>query len=215
MLLSNTHSPVVYLVTILLSGTMSSSQSTPQTPLAAPQEPTTFAKIFRIDPATGAPTPLEDCKVKNSATQYKSGFLYLEGRASPAAFKAVEPQVFVIRLMSPGDKYGVELTSEEVRKRIVLMRLNVGDLKPPNGGKPVRFLTNPPNIPVDVQPIGQAALGLDPKKPNRAAQSFQLTPHVALAPGEYGISMGGLHNFELVMASLVERQQWAFGIAPR
>jgi hypothetical protein len=215
MLLSDTHSQVVTLVTLLLSATMSSSQSTPQAPRATPQEQTTFAKIFRIDPASGAPTPLEDCKIKSSATRYSSGFLFLEGQTSPVAFKAAEPQVFVIRLMSPEDKYGVELTTEQVRKRIELQRLNVGVLKRLIGDKPVRYLTKPPYIPLDVQPYGQVALGLDPKKPNRAAQSFQLTPHVALPPGEYGISITGMHNFELVNRAAMGFQQWAFGIAPR
>jgi hypothetical protein len=209
--------PLLWLVpvTLLVSATMSSSQSTPQTPLAPPQEPTTFGLVFRIDPATGAPTPLEDCKIKSSATQYSSGFLFIDGPASPVAFKAAEPQVFVIRLMSPEDKYGVELTSEGVRKRIELKRLNVGVLKRLIGDKTVRYLTQPPNTPVDVQPYGQVALGLDPKKPNRTAQSFQLTPHVALTPGEYGISFTGIHNFELVDRAAFGFHQWAFGVAPR
>jgi hypothetical protein len=68
------------------------------------------------------------------------------------------------------------------------------------------------NIPLDVETYGQLTLGLDPKKPDRAAQSFRLTPHIALTPGEYLISIYATHNFELINNPLIGNKFLAFGI---
>jgi WD40 repeat protein len=133
---------------------------------------------------------------------------YIEGGASPASFKAGEPPQFVIRLMSPGDRYGAELNSQEVRRHIAVSRLAVQNVKTHDE----RFLAKSPDIPLDVQTYGQLTLGLDPKKPDRAAQSFRLTPHGPLAPGEYLVSIFGVHNFELTKM-LHNQEKLAFGIA--
>lgn len=202
---------------LVATASMSSSQMTSQAPSATPQEPTTLGELFRIDQATGAPAALERVKFKTirAGPDFRPGFFqplehmvyfYIEGGASPVAFKAGEPQQFVIRLMSPGDRYGVELNSEEVRKRIRLNRLVVQNVKTHDG----RFFTKT-DIPLDVQTYGQLTLGLDPKKPDRAAQSFRLTPHIALTPGEYHFWITGRHNFELVRGSFGD-EDWAFGI---
>jgi hypothetical protein len=191
-----------------------SSPPTSQSPSATPQEPTTLGELFRLDQATGAPTALERVKVKI----YDAGgpsrhrwYSYIEGRASPVAFKAGERQVFVIRLLSPGGRYGVELNSQEVQKHISLMRLAIA----PMGRKKQeeRFLTETDN-PLDVQTYGQLMPGLDPKNPNRVAQLFRLTPDFGLTPGEYLIRIVGLHNFELAKYFAGE-EDWAFGIVVR
>jgi hypothetical protein len=70
-------------------------------------------------------------------------------------------------------------------------------------------------IPLDVQTYGQLTLGLDPKGPDRAAQSFRLTPHIALTPGEYLILLRGTHNFELIANGLAGNEDWAFEIVQR
>jgi len=95
--------------------------------------------------------------------------------------------------MSPGDRYGRELNSEELRKHIGLTRLVMQNVKTHDE----RVLTTT-NILLDVQASGQSMLGLDPQKPDRAAQSFRLTAQMALAPGEYLIWIKGTHNFELI-----------------
>jgi hypothetical protein len=203
------------------AASMSSSRLASQTPSATPQEPATLGEMFHIDQATGAPAVLERVKIKEQkAGPIRSGGIfkpreqmvdfYIEGGASPAVFKAGEPQLFVIRLMSPGDRYGSELNSEEVRKHIGLTRLVVQNVKSHEG----RFLTKT-NIPLDVQTYGQVTPGLDSQKPDRSAQSFRLTPHVALTPGEYQIWIRGTHNFELVSNGLVGDEDWAFGIVER
>ena len=206
---------------LVATASMSSSGLTTQAPSATPQEPTTLGELFRIDQATGVPAALERVKVKNLKVGQtrEPGFLqpredvvdfYIEGVASPVVFKAGEPQQFVIRLMSPGDRYGRELNSAEVLKHIGLMRLVVQNIRKHDD----RFLTKA-MIPLDVQTYGQLTLGLDPKKPDRAAQSFRLTPHIALTPGEYLILMRGTHNFELIANGLVGNEDWAFEIVQR
>jgi hypothetical protein len=206
---------------LVATASMSSSRLTSQAPSAMPQEPTTLGEFFRIDPATGAPAALEHVKVKNlrvGQTRQPGIFqpvedvedFYIEGVASPVVFKAAEPQQFVIRLMSPGDRYGRELNSAEVLKHIGLMRLVVQNIRKHDE----RFLTTT-MIPLDVQTYGQLTLGVDPKKPDRAAQSFRLTPHIALTPGQYLILIRGTHNFELVANGLVGNEDWAFEIVQR
>ena len=189
--------------------------------LAAPQEPATLGEMFHIDQTTGAPAALERVKIKEQkAGPIRSDGIikpreqmvdfYIEGGASPVVFKSGEPQMFVIRLMSPGDRYGSELNSEEVRKHIGLTRLVVQNVKTHDE----RFLTKT-NIPLDVQAYGQLTLGLDSKNAGRSAQSFRLTPHVALTSGEYQIWIRGTHNFELVSNGLVGDEDWAFSIVER
>ena len=203
------------------TASMSSSRLASQAPTATPQEPTTLGEIFRIDQATGAPAALERVKVKNLKVGQtrQPGFLqpledvvdfYIEGVASPVVFKAGEPQQFVIRLMSPGDRYGRELNSAEVLMHIGLMQLAVQTIRKHDE----RFLTKT-MIPMDVQSYGQSTLSLDPKKPDCAAQSFRLTPHIALTPGEYLILMRGTHNFELIANGLAGNEDWAFEIVQR
>ena len=209
--------PMLLMATALISPSLMTSQ----THSADPQEPTTLGKFFRIDQATGAPTALGSVKVK----EQKAGPIrsqgvfkphvqmvdfYVEGRASLVTFKTGEPQQFVIRLMSPGDRYGRELNSEEVQKHIGLTRLVMQSVKTHDE----RVLTTT-NIPLDVQTSGQSTLGLDPQKPDRAAQTFRLTPQSALTPGEYLIWIKGTHNFELIANGLVGDENWAFRIEER
>lgn len=200
---------------------MFSTRLASQARTATPQEPATLGEMFRVDQATGTPAALERVKIKEQkAGPIRSGGIfkpreqmvdfYIEGGASPVVFKASEPQLFVIRLMSPGDRYGSELNSEEVRKHIGLTRLVMQNVK----SHDERFLTKT-NIPLDVQTYGQVTPGLDPKKPDRSAQSFRLTPQIALTPGEYQIWIRGTHNFELVSNGLVGDEDWAFGIVDR
>jgi hypothetical protein len=185
-----------------------------------PQEPATLGEIFRVDQVTGAPATLEHVKVKQQKVgQTGSGRLqpredvvdfYIEGAASTAAFKAGEAQQFVIRLMSPEDRYGRELNAEEVRKHIVLTRLLVRNVKSAED----RFVTKT-TIPFDIQAYGQSTAGLDSKKPDRTAQSFRLTPQSTLTPGEYLVSIRGTHNFELIANGLVGNEDLAFRIIER
>jgi hypothetical protein len=213
----------VWLVPMVLVATASISSSglTPQAPSATPQEPTTLGEFSRIDPATGTPTEMERVKVKNLKVGHtrEPGILqpredlvdlYVEGVASPVVFKAGESQQFVIRMMSPGDRYGRELNSAELLKHVGLMQLVVQNIKKHDE----RFLTKS-NIPLDVQPYGQLTHGLDPKQPDRVAQSFRLTPSIALTPGEYLIWIKATHNFELIANGLVGDDYWAFEIVKR
>ena len=185
-----------------------------------PQEPTTLGEIFRVDQLTGGPAALEHVKVKQQKVgQTRSGVFqprenlvdfYVEGAASPVAFKAGESQQFVIRLMSPEDRYGRELNAGEVRKHIVFTRLVVRNVK----SRDERLVTQT-SLPFDVQPYGQSTVGLDAKKPERTAQSFRLTPQTALTPGEYLLSIRGTHNFELIANGLVGNEDLAFRITER
>jgi len=208
--------PTVIVATALISW----SQLAAQAPSAKPQEPSSLGEMFRIDQLTGAPATLERVKVKqHKIGQVRSGFLqppkdqvnfYIEGGASPVVFKAAEPQQFVIRLMSPGDRYGRELSPEELLKHVGLNRLAVQSVK----SHDERIVTKT-NIPLDVQTYGQLTLGLDPQKPDRAAQSFRLTTHIALTPGEYDIWIRATHDSELIANGFVGNEDWAFEIVER
>lgn len=185
-----------------------------------PQEPPTLGEFFRVDQATGAPTPLEHMKMRTVAGPVQKGGIqmvesYIEGVASPVQFKAGEPQQFVIRLMSPSDSQGKDLSTAEVRMHFglgpLLVQTTVNQHKKSVVG---RFATTT-FIPFGIQSFGQSTLGLDPKNPARAAQSFLLTPSVPLAPGKYQIWIGGLHNFDLVRNPFSGMERWAFDIVER
>jgi hypothetical protein len=210
---------IVWIVPSVLVATasMSSSRLAAQVSSINPQEPATLAEIFRVDQRTGALAALEHVKVRQQKVgQTRSGIFqpredvvdfYMDGAASTVAFKAAEAQQFVIRLLSPEDRYGRELSAEEVRKHIVLTRLVVRNVK----SREERIVTQA-NLALDVLPYGQSTAGLDFKKPDRTAQSFRLTPQAALTPGEYLISIRGTHNFELIANGLVGNEDLAFRI---
>jgi hypothetical protein len=201
------------------AASMSPARLICQTPSITPQQPRSLGEFFRVDRATGAPTPLEHVKIKTFAAQIKGltqmDEFYIEGVASQVQFKAGEPQQFVISLMSPGDSWGKDLSTAEVRMHIGLGPLLVQDTVNERR-KPVvgRFVTKTA-IPFDIEPFGQPTLGLDPKNPARAAQSFLLTPSVPLTPGHYQIGIVGVRNFELVHNALFGKEIWAFDIVAR
>lgn len=94
----------IWIAALLLVATASMSPGwlNCQTPSITPQEPSTLGEFFRVDQATGAPIPLEQVKIKQLEGPIQGGgFLkprvqtvesYIEGVASPVAFKAGEPQ---------------------------------------------------------------------------------------------------------------------------
>jgi hypothetical protein len=202
---------------LAVAASMSPARLACQATPVAPQEPPTLGEFFRVDRATGAPTPLELAKIKNALVLTGDGReveFYFEGSASTVTFKAGEPQQFVIRLIVPGDNSGKDLSTAEVRMHVALGPLLVQNLG--KGKKSVvgRFVTKT-EIPFDIEPFGQSTLGLDPKNPARAAQSFLLTPSVLLTPGKYQIGIRGVHDFEFVHNGLFGREYWAFDIVAR
>jgi hypothetical protein len=191
---------------------------TGQATSVTPQEPPTFGELFRIDPATGTPTPLERVEVKGVYVKRSVVEFYFEGSASPVSFKAGEPLQFAIRLMSPGDRNDGELNAKEVQRHIRLGRLTVQHFKKQGD---VRMLTLGAIL-LNVQSYGLLTSGLDPKKPDRVAQSFRLTPDIALTPGEYHIWIGGMHDHELDTGAHFHMnysghgiEHWAFEIIAR
>lgn len=200
----------VWIASMLLAAaaSMSPRQLTSQVAPITLQEPPTLGELFNADQATGVLTPLEHVKLKKLAGPIRSGGflqpriqmveLYFEGGASPVAFKAGQPPQFVVRLMNPVDRYGRELTKEEVSKHFALMRLVVQNDK----NHVERFLSKT-TIPVDIKVLGALKLGLDRGHPDRTAQSFLLTPQIPLVPGEYQIWVAGMHDYELVANGLV------------
>jgi hypothetical protein len=199
----------------------SSSPLTSQAPSATPLEPATLGELFRIDQVTGAPTALERVKVKgvliNSIHTGRVVEFYIEGSASPVSFKAGEPLQFAIRLMSPGDRNDGELNAEEVLRHIRLGRLVVQHFKKMGDERMLTAAT----IGLNVQTYGLLTRGLDPRKPDRVAQSFRLTPQIALTPGEYHIWINGMHDLELDTGAHFHAhiglagEHWAFEIVAR
>jgi hypothetical protein len=188
---------------------------TGQATSVTPQEPTTLGELFRIDPATGTLTPLERVEVKGVQVKGRMVEFGIEGSASPVSFRAGEPLQFAIRLMSPGDGTGRELNAEEVLRHIRLGPLVVQHFKKLGDERMLTVAT----LGVNVQTYGQLTRGLDPRKPDRVAQSFRLTPQRALAPGQYDICIGGMHDNELEIGRHKYRvrgtEHWAFEIIAR
>lgn len=191
-----------------------SSQVTSRSPI----QPSGTGEIFAIDQSTGAVLALEHVRTRNHAVggPVRKGVfqpleqptnVYIEGGASPVELKAGETPRFVVRLMSPGDRYGRVLTVEEVLRHVALNPMVAGKIKTLD----VRFMTKT-DIPMDVQTYGQSTPGLDPKKPDRAAQSFVLIPRTALAPGQYLLLITGVHDGELISNRLLGTEWSAFGI---
>ena len=188
---------------------------TGQATSVTPQEPPTLGEFFRIDPATGTLTPLERVEVKGVQVKGRRVEFGIEGSASPASFKAGEPLQFAVRLMSPGDGTGRELNAEEVLGHIRLGPLVVQHFKKLGDERMLTVAT----LGLNVQTYGQLTRGLDPRKPDRVAQSFRLTPQRALAPGQYDICIGGMHDNELEIGRHKYRvrgtEHWAFEIIAR
>lgn len=205
---------------LALAASISPCRLPGQTAPIAPQEPSALGELFSVDQATGALAPLEHVKTKTLPGKIQSGGflqprvqmveLYFEGRTSPVTFKAGQPMHFLVRLMSPADRYGQELTAEHVGWHFSLARLVVQNAKNHEG----RFITKAV-VPLNVETIGAIKLGLDAKHPDRAAQSFLLTPQTPLVPGPYHIWIAGMHDYELVANAMVGEQHWAFDIVPR
>lgn len=55
--------------------------------------------------------------------------------------------------------------------------------------------------------------GLDNKKPDRLATSFQLISRQTLPAGEYAVYMAGTHNGELVGNFFAGNEYFTFGVA--
>ena len=191
------------------------------------EEPATFGAVFRISPATGALTALEQVEVKDTKlgkVQSRGGFhpdeqnyiRTIDGVSSSVSFKHGERQLFAVRLMTPGGGSGRQATPEEVRRHFVVTRLEV------EGGH--RYATTV-DAPFEVRSYGQPVPGLDGKKPDRVAVSFQLFPLMPLPPGQYVVSMSGMRkNFELldmgkavmsILTRWVGSAHWAFGVVDR
>jgi len=174
-----------------------------------PQEPGAPGELFFVT-ASGGLTALErvrlrEAKTGRSRAQQDIEF-YLEGSSSPVVIKAGEPQSFAIRMMGSGGRWGKEPTADEAQKHFLLTKLQSADGR--------RYLTKV-DVQFDVRTYGRGAPGLDPKRFERLATSFQLTPRTLLGPGEYVIYLAGTSNFEFVGNMATGGDRWAFSIADR
>lgn len=189
----------------------------PPPPSTSLQEPSTPGELFFVAP-TGTLTALErvrmrDKKVGGARSQgaFKGSVqdfaYYFDGASSPVTIKSGDPQVFVIRMLSPtNSRWGREATADEAQKHFLLTKLQSEDGR--------RFLTKV-DVQFDVRSYGRPTPGLDPKKFERLAVSFQLTPRTVLPPGEYVVRMGGAQNFEFVTNLDTGDDRWAFAIVER
>ena len=186
------------------------------TPAPAPstvQEPGAAGELFHVG-ATGTLKPLErvrmrDRKIGNARSQgmFKPSVqdyaYYLEGSSSPVTVKAGDPQVFVIRMLGPTSRWGKEPTADEAQKHFLLTKLQSEEGR--------RYLTKV-DVQFDVRTYGRATPGLDPKKFERLAIAFQLTPRSVLEPGQYVVLMAGTSNLEFIGNLSAGADRWAFAI---
>jgi len=187
--------------------------SAPSTTTAAspaiPQEPAAPGELFFVTPS-GSLTGLErvrlrETKAGRSRAQQDIEF-YFDGAGSPVVLKAGEPQSFAIRMMGGGGRWSKEPTAAEAQKHFLLTKLQSADGR--------RYLTKV-DVQFDVKTFGRPAPGLDPKRFERLATSFQLMPRTVLGPGQYVIYMAGTTNFEFVSNLSTGGDRWAFAIADR
>ena len=197
---------------------VSSLPPTPASPPAAAsvQEPTALGELYAISRPTGGLVSLErvqmkERKVGNVRSQgvFKPAVqdfaYYFEGASSPVTLHAGEPQKFAIRLLG-SDRGGKPATAEEAQKHFLLTKLQSEEGR--------RYITRV-DAQFDVRTYGMPAPGLDPRKPDQTAVSFELTPRSPLGPGEYVILLAGTHNFQFIGNYQASSDRWAFAIPER
>jgi len=179
-------------------------------------EPTVPGELYGVS-STGALVALERVQMKDrkvggprSQGVFKPSVqdfaYYFDGSSSPVTLRAADPQVFAIRLLGPSDRDGRDATAEEAQKHFLLTKLQTEEGR--------RYITKV-DAQFDVRTFGTPTPGLDPKKPERLAVSFELTPRMVLGPGEYVILLAGTHNFEFIGNFLASSDRWAFAIVDR
>ena len=200
---------------------MAPASSLPPPTASAPssttlQEPSAPGELFFVAPG-GALTALErvrlkDRKVGNARSQgiFKPSVqdfaYYFDGAASPVTFRSGDPQVFVIRMLGSSNRNARPPTPDEAQKHFLLTKLQSDEGK--------RYVTKV-DVQFDVRSYGRPTPGLDPKKSERVATSFQLTPRTVLGPGEYVVLLAGTSNFEFLSNLSVGAERWAFSIVDR
>ena len=189
----------------------------PSGTMAMLQEPAILGEVFGISMTTGAPTPLErvrmrDAKVGGPRSQgafrpsVQDYSFYFEGAASPATFKASDTVVLAVRMFGAADRWSKDATPAEVQKHVVLTRLQVAEGR--------RYLTKV-DVPLDIETYGKPTPGMDSRKPERVAVSFQMKPRTPLVPGEYVVYMAGVQSSAFVSNANAGGERWAFSVVDR
>lgn len=164
---------------VALSGSIVSAAPVTQA-AATPQQPTVPYEAFRVDPATGALTPLESTKARKVGSGQV--YCYLEGARSPVTIRQGEPLVFAGRFDgSPKFLESLRKLSGPLYKLEILF---VSD-----GER--RYATKK-FVPMDGGPYGEVVSGVDPKRQKDVGQSFVFKPLGQLPPGEYALTVGGI-----------------------
>jgi len=185
------------------------------TPATVP-EPGLAGELFIVSP-TGTLTALERVRLRErkvggarSQGMFKPSVqdyaYYLEGGTSPVTVKTDDPQVFVIRMMGSTNRWGKEPTAEEAQRHFLLTKLQSEEGR--------RYITKV-DVQLDARSYGRPTPGVDSKRFERVAVSFQLTPQSVLGPGEYVILMAGTSNSEFIGNLNSGADRWAFTIADR
>jgi len=180
------------------------------------QEPTALGELYAVSRSTGGLVSLErvqmkERKVGNVRSQgvFKPSVqdyaYYFDGGSSPVTLREGEPQKFAIRLLGP-DRGGRPATADEAQKHFLLTKLQSDEGR--------RYITRV-DVQFDVRSYGAPTPGLDPRKPDQVATSFELTPRSPLGPGEYVILLAGTHNFQFIGNYQASSDRWAFAITDR
>jgi hypothetical protein len=181
------------------------------------QEPAILGEVFGISLTTGAPTPLERVRMKDAKVggpRSQGAFrpsvqdysFYFDGASSPATFRASDNVVLAVRMFGAGDRWSKDATPAEVQKHVVLTRLQVAEGR--------RYLTKV-DVPLDIETYGKPTPGMDSRKPERIAVSFQMKPRTPLVPGEYVVYMAGIQNSAFVSNANAGGERWAFSVVDR
>jgi hypothetical protein len=191
--------------------------SAPPPAAATVQEPMSIGELFAVSGANGGLVPLERVAMRErkvGGTRSQGAFkpsvqdfaYYFDGAASPATIRVGDPQVFVIRMLGPADRKGREPTAAEAQNHFLLTKLEVQD--------GVRYITKQ-DTQFNVRTYGSPRAGMDPKRTDRMAVSFELTPRSPLGPGEYVVVLGGTSNYQFIGDYGAGLERWAFAIVDR
>jgi hypothetical protein len=183
---------------------VSAPSSAPAAAPMAPQEPGRPGELFAVG-SSGGLTTLERVRLREVKNGQSIEY-FVDGSASSSVIKAGEPQSFAIRMLGGAGRAGREPSADEAQKHFLLTKLQSADGR--------RYLTKV-DVQFDVRSYGRPTPGLDPRRYERLAQSFLLTPRTPLEPGEYVVYMAGTSNFEFVKNLSAGADRWAFTIADR
>jgi hypothetical protein len=159
---------VLVLITSLVTTVIAAGEQVP-----SPMPPISEL-AYRIDPATGTLTPLEQAREKGQERTGWSEYRYLEGPQSSVSLPGDQPLQFVIR---------VDGSTRTLKDRHIVCHF-LEELGP---AKDRRYRTKKAAVRLEQEFSEIVVPGLNPKKPKDGTLRISLRAPNPLPPGEYAV----------------------------